>query len=167
VRRAAVFRSKQPRLRAYRCHQKSPMASEKLRRQPRTEMVGAPVPSNRKSFLSNLNEYSVLHHFHRQTLQLRHRIHDFVTTGLPAAETSDCTFIGDFDAEPRFLQLLNDNCFHGGHSDFAIDERPFSVLSSRGAEAYRHHSLCPYPSHRQRRQPRAEMVGRFSTPEGP
>jgi len=43
----------------------------------------------------------------------------------------DYTSIGDFDAEPRLLQLLNDNGFHGGNSDFAIEVRRATIFRSK------------------------------------
>jgi len=90
-------------------------------------MVAPCAHSNRKSFLSNLNEHSVLNRFHRQPFKLRHRIHDFVTAGLPTAEMCDYTSIGDFDAEALISQLLYDNCFQRRHSDFAIGLRRFEM----------------------------------------
>lgn len=42
VRRAALFCSEKPRLRAYRCHQKHPMALEKPRQKPEMDIT-API----------------------------------------------------------------------------------------------------------------------------
>ncbi len=78
-------------------------------------MRGRCAHSKRKSLFSNRDEHAFFHDFHRAPVQLRHRIHQFMTAGLSATQMGDYASIGDFDAEARFFQLLNDNGFHGRH----------------------------------------------------